>query len=236
MENNHPAWLFDESKQIGVDYTDNAIATEYDKQHESFRDFRKEAESIFAALNLSADSIVLDIGCGTGGLSIHFAQMCQHVYSVDVSGEMIAVLKQKMQRDGIKNIIPVQSGFLTYDHQGDPPDAIIASVTLHHLPDFWKQIALCRLFDFLKPGGKLFLADVVFNFAPQAYKEQITSWLKRMEEIAGKSMADETVTHVRDEFSTWDWIIKGMLERAGFTIEKSFEIMTHTHAYVCSKQ
>lgn len=38
MENNHTAWLFDESKQIGVDYADDAIATEYDKQHESFRD------------------------------------------------------------------------------------------------------------------------------------------------------------------------------------------------------
>ena len=57
-----------------------------------------------------------------------------------------------------------------------------------------------------------------------------------MEDIAGKSMADETVIHIRDEFSTWDWIMKGMLERAGFTIEKFFEIMTHTHAYVCSKQ
>ena len=62
MENNHPAWLFDESKQVGVDYTDNAIATEYDKQHEGFRDFRKEAESISTDLNLSAHSIVFDIG------------------------------------------------------------------------------------------------------------------------------------------------------------------------------
>ncbi|XCN74442.1 MAG: hypothetical protein Q3M24_06765 [Candidatus Electrothrix aestuarii] len=43
MENNHPAWFFDESKQIGVNYTDNAVATEYDNQHESFRDFKKEA-------------------------------------------------------------------------------------------------------------------------------------------------------------------------------------------------
>lgn len=119
---------------------------------------------------------------------------------------MIAVLKQKIQRLGLNNITPVQSGFLTYDHQGDPPDAIIASVTLHHLPDFWKQIALCRLFDFLKPGGKLFLADVVFDFAPQDYEEQIKSRLKRIEDIAGKSMADETVIHIRDEFSTWDWI------------------------------
>lgn len=164
MENNHPKWLFDESKQIGVDYTDNV-------------------QTMLLPLNTTSNMKVCDF------------------------------------------------------RKGDPPDAIIASVTLHHLPDCWKQIALCRLFDFLKPGGKLFLADVVFDFAPQDYEEQIKSRLKRIEDIAGKSMADETVIHIRDVSSALGiGLVKGMLERAGFNREKSLEIMTHTHAYICSKQ
>lgn len=235
MGNNYQNWLFDESIQVGVDYSDEDLVADYDKHHEGFRDFNQEAKKIFSALDLSIDSIVLDIGCGTGGLATRISQMCKHVYAVDVSKAMIAALARKIHAQGLCNITAIQSGFLTYKHQGDALDAIIANITLHHLPDFWKQIALCKLFDFLKTGGRLFLCDVVFGFDPRSYQKTMEDWLACMEELAGPNMADETVTHIRNEFSTWEWIMKGMLERAGFRIDSSFEIMQHMRAYICSK-
>ncbi len=235
MGNNHPNWLFDESVQVGVDYADEDLVADYDKHHEGFRDFDQEAKKMFAALDLSRNSTVLDIGCGTGGLATRLAQMCGHVYAVDTSKAMIAALARKIENRGLGNITTIQSGFLTYRHQGADLDAIVANITLHHLPDFWKQIALCKLFDLLKRGGRLFLADVVFGFDPRTYQKTIEDWLAGMEKLAGKNMADETVTHVRDEFSTWEWIMEGMLERAGFRIDSSFEIMPHMRAFICSK-
>ena len=235
VSNNHPNWLFDESGQVGVDYSDEDLVSDYDKHHEGFRDFDQEAQKIFTALGLSLDSIVLDIGCGTGGLTTRIAQMCKHVYAVDISKAMIDALACKIQTQGLNNITTVQSGFLTYQHQGGALDAIVANITLHHLPDFWKQIALCKLYDILKPGGRMFLADVVFGFDPRTYRKTIEDWLASMETLAGQNMAEETATHVRDEFSTWEWIMKGMLKRAGFRIDHSFEIIKHMHAYICSK-
>jgi ubiquinone/menaquinone biosynthesis C-methylase UbiE len=235
MNDKRPNWLFDESVQVGVDYTDETLAAEYDRHHEKFRDFDQEAKNIFSALDLSPDAAILDIGCGTGGLTTRFARMCRHVYAVDISKSMIAQLAKKIKAQGLDNISTVQSGFLTYQHKGDAPDAIVANINLHHLPDFWKQIAVCNFFDLLKPGGKLFLADVVFDFDPHTCQETIENWVAGMKENAGQSMADETVIHIRDEFSTWDWIMKGMLERAGFRIDNSFEIMKHIRAYICSK-
>lgn len=235
MSKNHPNWLFSESVQVGVDYTDEDIVADYDKHHEAFRDFDQEARKIFAALDLSIKSTVLDIGCGTGGLTTRFARMCKHVYAVDVSKEMIAALARKIRKQGLSNVTAVQSGFLTYQHQGDALDAIVANITLHHLPDFWKQIALCKFFDILKPGGRLFLADVVFGFDPRTYQKTIEEWLAVMKDLAGQNMADETVTHVRDEFSTWEWIMAGMLERSGFRIDSTFEIMKHIRAYICAR-
>jgi ubiquinone/menaquinone biosynthesis C-methylase UbiE len=235
MNNKRLNWLFDESVQVGVDYTDEDLVDKYDKHHEGFRDFDQEAKKIFSALGLSFDSIVLDIGCGTGGLTTHFAQMCKHVYAVDISKAMIAQLVHKTKTQGLYNVTAVQSGFLTYQHQGEALDAIVANITLHHLPDFWKQIALCKLFDILKPGGMLFLADVVFGFDPRTHQKTIEDWLADMEKLAGQSMADETIIHIRDEFSTWEWIMQGILERAGFRIDSSFEIMKHIRAYICSK-
>ena len=235
MSSDRPNWLFDESVQVGVDYTDEKIVSDYDKHHQGFRNFDQEAGKIVSALDLSAASTILDIGCGTGGLTTHLARMCRHVYAVDVSETMIAVLKGKIQSQELRNVTVRQSGFLTYQHQGDPLDAVIANITLHHLPDFWKQIALCKFFDILKPGGRLFLADVVFDFDPRTYEREIKSWITEMREIAGPDMADETATHVQCEFSTWKWIMEGMLKRAGFRIDSALEIMKHTPVFICSK-
>jgi len=235
MQDNHPVWLFNESKHVGVDYSDTGVAADYDNRHQGFRDFEAEAERIAVALDLSANSTVLDIGCGTGGLSVCLARKCKNVYAVDISQAMVEVLKNKVEGHGLKNVVPRQAGFLTYQHEGHALDAIIANITLHHLPDFWKQIALCRLYDLLKPGGKMFLSDVVFDFNPRAYRETIDGWLDGMRKLAGAQMAEETVSHVRDEFSTWDWVMSGMIERAGFQVDQALEIVPQMRAYICRK-
>lgn len=236
MSDDHPKWLFDESLPVGVDYTDTATAAGYDHQHERFRDFEREARKIAAALGLSGDAAVLDMGCGTGGLTIHLARIYRHVYAVDTSSAMISVLRGKTEKQGLKNVTAMQSGFLTYEHEGGELDGIIVNITLHHLPDFWQQIALCRFYDLLKPGGRLFLNDVVFSFDPRKYREVIDDWIADMQDMAGRRMAEETVVHVRDEFSTWEWVMTGMLERAGFQIDSHFEFMPHMRAYICSRQ
>jgi putative AdoMet-dependent methyltransferase len=235
MRDDSPKWLFDESVHVGVDYANRELAEDYDTQHEGFRNLEAEAENIAAALGLSEESTVIDFGCGTGGLSVHLARRCRHVYAVDVSQAMLDVLMRKLENQGLDNVTPQRAGFLTYHHEEEPPDAIVANITLHHLPDFWKQIALCRLHDLLKPGGKLFIADVVFAFDPRTYRETIDGWLNSMRELAGPRMAEEAVVHVRDEFSKWAWVMSGMLERAGFHIEQSLDTMPQMRAHICSR-
>jgi epoxyqueuosine reductase len=59
---------------------------------------------------------------------------------------------------------------------------------------------------------------------------------RQMERDESNYMAEETVVHVRDEFSTWGWVMEGLLERAGFRIDRDFRIMPHIRGYLCSKQ
>jgi ubiquinone/menaquinone biosynthesis C-methylase UbiE len=229
-----PVWLFDEKKLAGVDYLDQKIADEYENQH-SFRNFKEEADKIFESLQLSSESTILDIGCGTGNLSIELAQKCNHVYSSDISEAMIKILDKKIADKEIKNITTASSGFLNYKHSGKPINAIICNVALHHLPDFWKQVALLNFYNLLSDGGKLFLFDVVFGFSPSDYENELNGWLAKMREIAGDKMADETIVHVRDEYSTWDWVMTGILEKAGFNILVNQEMMKNMRAYICTK-
>jgi putative AdoMet-dependent methyltransferase len=57
-----------------------------------------------------------------------------------------------------------------------------------------------------------------------------------MRSAAGNQIAEETIVHIREEYSTWDWIITGMIEKAGFHIDNNSEIMQNVHSFICTKK
>ncbi len=230
----NPDWYFKE-KQIGVDYLDSKIAGEYDKEHQSFRNFKAEAEDILEKLKITEEDVVLDFGCGTGGIALNLTPFCKKVICVDLSSEMLDILESKAIKQNITNIETHINGFLTYHHEGDKVDKIVSKFALHHLPDFWKSIALLKMANTLKTGGKLYLSDVVFTFEPSDHESSIKGMIEDMRDMASDSMVDETITHIKEEFSTYDWVIEGLLEKAGFSIDSKIMEDQNYLTYVCSK-
>jgi len=114
-------------------------------------------------------------------------------------------------------------------------DKIVSKFALHHLPDFWKSIALLNMADILKTGGNLYLSDLVFTFEPSDHESSINEMIEDMKDLASDSMVDETITHIKDEYSTYDWIMDGLLEKTGFLIESKI-IEGNFITYICSKQ
>ena len=64
-------------------------------------------------------------------------------------------------------------GFLTYEHEAEPADAMVSIAALHHLPDFWKLVGLTRAAEMLKAGGGFFLFDIVFPSEAIDLEDQI---------------------------------------------------------------
>lgn len=230
-----PVWQYDEMKHSGVDYQDAAIAAEYDARHGTFRDYEEDAKLIIERLGLGAGHTIIDLGCGTGAFVLTAARLCKKIHAVDVSRAMLERLTEKAGTAGFSNIETHHAGFLTYEHEDAPADAIISVAALHHLPDFWKAVALERMQAMLKPGGKLYLFDVVFSFSAGEHDFQFDRWVDGMRRKADELMAEETITHIRDEFSTFDWILDGLLERAGFRIERTFHDFPLCITYICVK-
>jgi ubiquinone/menaquinone biosynthesis C-methylase UbiE len=231
---NNPEWYYYE-KQSGVDYSDPEIVREYDNQHQ-FRNFKEETEGIVHRLNIEPGDTVLEFGCGTGGITLNLAKYCQKVIGVDVSKEMLGILNEKAGKQNIVNIETHHAGFLTYDH--DPfceVDKIVSVFALHHLPDFWKSVAILKMAEILKPGKKLYLFDVVFTFKVKDHQKILEEMIEDMRDLAGDSMARETITHIRDEFSTYDWIMEGLLVKSGFSIDSVEVGGKNLIGYVCSK-
>lgn len=171
-------WFYDETIQVGTNYQDISNVQAYDQQMAKFRDVKKEAKDIIEAISLGGEHSLLEIGTGTGNFAIEAAKHCNEIYAIDVSSAMIAYAKQKAQINGISNISFFQAGFLNYEHNGSPLDMIVSNLALHHLPDFWKMIALERIYNMLKLGGTFYLGDVVFSFPVEEYDNKINTWIE----------------------------------------------------------
>ncbi len=75
---------------------------------------------------------------------------------------------------------------------------------LHHLPDFWKGIALKRLYRMLKPGGRLYIHDVVMQELNAI--DNITEFLDKLATAGGKVLREDSERHFKEEYSTYDWV------------------------------
>ncbi len=232
--NEYPSWQYDEMKQIGKDYDNSAEVASYDARHGKFRDVEKENEGILETLCVKPEHILIDLGTGTGAFALLAARRCARVYAVDISHAMLEYAKKKAARAGLTNIVFCHGGFLTYSHDAPPVDAIVSNTAFHHLPDFWKGIALKRLNTMLKTGGQLYLSDVVFE--DRNVYENIEQFIEKLEKTAGPEIRADVEAHIRQEFSTYDWIIEGLLERADFEITSRAMREGVIARYLCRKK
>lgn len=225
-----PSWYPDERLHAGDEHLDPEYVATYDRKAQT------DPADDLARLPIWPDSILVDIGAGTGTFALAAAALCRKVIAVDVSPHMMDVLRRGMREQGIDNIETHEAGFLSYEHHGDPADIVYSRHALHHLPDFWKAIALRRIHDLLKPGGIFMLRDLVYSFDPDEADAVIESWLAGAASSpdAGWTRA-ELETHLKDEYSPFSWLLEPMLERAGFLIEDVTHHGSIYSTYICRR-
>ncbi len=226
-------WLFDEYRDFG--WSGDDTAAEYERRAGvSARDER----ALLQRLGLSAEHTLVDLGCGAGMLAIEAAKLCRRVIAVDVSEPMLDFARAQAAGASVANIDFIHAGFLTYEHQGEPADVVTTQRALHHLPDFWKAIGLRRIAAMLRPGGVFYLNDIVYSFSPQDGYLAIDAWIDGVARDDGRGFPRSFFEeHVREEYSTYAWILEAMLRDAGFEIRDAMYRDTKTYArYTCVKR
>lgn len=214
-----PGWMLDELASAGRENLDPDHVARYDAKMDS----RAAHEvAVLRRAGLTQDAVVVDLGAGTGQLTLAAAAACRRVVAVDVSPVMLAALRARVRDAGLRNVEVVRAGFLTYVHEGEPADVVYSRYALHHLPDFWKALALVRMRTMLAPGGLLRLSDVVWSFDAREAPARIEAWCATARApVEGEWSRAELEEHVREEHSTFTWLLEPMIERAGFTIEEA---------------
>lgn len=214
---NSPGWLIDEVASAGREHFDGAHVERYDRK----MDARALDEiELLRSAGLGATSVVVDLGSGTGQFAVAVAPSCRRVVAVDPSPLMLERLRRNAAGAAIDNLEVVGAGFLTYAHFGEPADVVYSRYALHHLPDFWKVMALRRVRSMLRPGGLFRLWDVVYHFDAEEAHERIDAWCAPFgEEVEGDWARWEMEEHVREEHSTFTWLLEAMFRQTQFTIE-----------------
>ena len=103
---------------------------------------------------------VLDIGCGTGLLSLKFLKKgdCS-ITGVDSSQEMLSIFNNKITQLGLSDKIATKlEDAADLNFEENSFDVVASTVTLHHLKN--KLPAIEKIHDVLKPDGRFVLGDI----------------------------------------------------------------------------
>ena len=109
------------------------------------------------------DDVAVDIGAGTGLLTLALADRVSRVWAVDISPAMTQYLEAKAASAGFDNIDVVVSSAVSLPLVDASADLVVSNYCFHHLPDAGKEQALLEARRVLRPGGRLVFADMMFR-------------------------------------------------------------------------
>ena len=182
------------------------------------------------------DGIVADFGCGTGELTLMLAQAGYDMIGIDVSEEMLSVLREKADElDMTGCILLLRQDLLSLDLYGTIRAAVSTFDTFNHIPDLDTAIANAGFF--MEKGGVFLfdmntpykhrnvLGDNAFTFEEEdaacVWRNHYDAANRRVE-ITVDIDYHETGEHFHEQFYEYTYdldTIRAALEKHGFALE-----------------
>jgi len=114
---------------------------------------------------------VLDIGTGSGRLifQIEKRKLSSQYYGIDPATDMIKAAREVSNHQDMTFLHFLVSDAIALPYKKFTFDAVISSMSLHHLNNDEKKISLKEIKRVLKPNGKFVIADLLFSFSPDDF-------------------------------------------------------------------
>lgn len=204
--------------------------------------FRRLRDEIIARAELAADDEVVDLGSGTGLLTLPAASRAQRVWAVDISPRMGEYLEVKARSAGLDNVETASASIVSLPLVDGAADVAVSNYCFHHVPAAEKMVALREVYRVLRPGGRVVIGDMMFS--PTALdarsrtvlSSKIRTMLRRgpagLWRLAKNALRLLTGRWERPATPEW-W--QGALPQAGFE-RVEIEVLEHEGGIVCARK
>ena len=158
---------------------------------------------------------VLDIGCGTGALSLRAAKNGASVKAIDVNSQMLGIARQRAEDAGLSsNIEFCEMGIAELgNEQAESFDVVMSGLCFSELTPDELNYSLMQIRRILKYGGLLLVADEV---SPNGFINKILVWIIRIPLLFITYLFTQTTTRVIKSLSQ-------KIADSGFIIQSSRE-------------
>lgn len=133
----------------------------------------KVVDRVIAEAAPTSSMQAVDIGCGSGQLTLKLAPLVDHVRGVDISRAMIDLLAANAEQSDIDNVEGIAMAIEHLEIPEASVDLVVSNYVLHHLRDRDKAAAVARAASWLKPGGRLVIGDMMFGRGGDARDREI---------------------------------------------------------------
>jgi ubiquinone/menaquinone biosynthesis C-methylase UbiE len=106
---------------------------------------------------------ILDLGAGTGLVTLALAPHAESVTALDISAAMLERLQAHAATTGVTNIDVVAADMRSLPFEDETFDLVVSNYALHHLEDTGKEIAVSEARRVLTPTGRLVVCDMMFS-------------------------------------------------------------------------
>lgn len=120
-------------------------------------------DAVLASCAPAAGRVAVDLGCGSGQVSLPLARAGASVLAVDVSSAALRLLEEHAQAEGAQHVQALEHPIETLDLRPASVDLVVSNYALHHLRDADKRAVIERAFGWLRPGGRLVVGDMMFG-------------------------------------------------------------------------
>lgn len=179
-----------------------------------------------AANHLHAGASILDVGCGAGNFTLRVMGETGplHCHLADLSLPMLDRASDRVRAAGAASVWTYQTDLRDLEFAPGSFDAILAGAVLHHLrgDDEWEMV-FHRLHGWLKPGGRLYVSDLVWFDDPQVQDLMWKQYGGYLTALRGEEYRDTVFAYIDKEDSprSLNYQVE-LLRRSGFS---SFDVL-----------
>lgn len=141
-------------------WDDHVVNAEDVSRTEAFAELR---DRILALAAPRPEDVVVDLGAGTGLLTLAFAPRVRRIWAIDISPPMCDYLMTKAASNGLSNVTAAVATVTSLPLGDGVADLVISNYCFHHLRDSEKDRALDEIRRVLVPGGRVVFADMMFR-------------------------------------------------------------------------